>query len=101
MKKSFKQGLFSLILCGVFLLGGCGIGDFTNTDDDIFPDFPLADDKSESWEQWDKDEGTIEIDWFVNYSTFVWSGAQNSLVSNKILEKTGVKINFITNSYNP
>ncbi len=96
MKKSFKQGLFSLILCGVFLLGGCGIGDFTNTDDDIFPDFPLADDKSESWEQWDKDEGTIEIDWFVNYSTFVWSGAQNSLVSNKILEKTGVKINFIT-----
>lgn len=96
MKKSLRQIFLALMLCFVFILGGCGLGNFTESDDDVFPDFPLANDQSESWEQWDKDEGVIEVDWFVNYSTFVWSGAQNSLVSNKILEKTGVKINFIT-----
>lgn len=82
---------FCLLMAAVGCVGGGGPG----YDDLVYPDFPLANDDSESWEQWDRDEGQIEIDWFVNYSTFSWAGADNSSVSQAILDKTGIKINFM------
>lgn len=62
-----------------------------------YPDYPRANADSESWEQWeDYDPSQITIDWYVDYSSFSWSGAEASIVSNMIKEKTGVSINFMT-----
>ena len=62
------------------------------------PDFVETPSEKNSWEYWDDpeyDDGTIvEIDWYVNASTWRWSGNGATAVSQAILEKTGVKINF-------
>lgn len=64
-----------------------------------YPDYPLANSESESWEQWRSyDDEIITIDWFVNQSGFSWPGVNDSLVADVILEKTGIKINFDTPS---
>jgi len=62
-----------------------------------YPDYPTANTDVESWEQWeDYDPSQIEIDWYVDYSTFAWTGGDESIVSNVIKEKTGITINFMT-----
>ncbi|MBQ9480727.1 MAG: extracellular solute-binding protein [Clostridia bacterium] len=66
--------------------------------DNNLPDFPETPSLGNSWDYWEDeryDDGDIvELDWYVNASTFRWSGNGGTDVSNKILEKTGVKINF-------
>lgn len=60
-----------------------------------YPDYPLSDRDSESWEQWrDYDDEVIEIDWWVENPSYNWRGSTSSIVADTILEKTGVKINF-------
>lgn len=62
-----------------------------------YPDYPTANSDSESWEQWeDYDSSQLTIDWYVDYSSFAWIGADASIVSNMIKEKTGITINFMT-----
>ena len=57
-----------------------------------YPDYPTANLESESWEQWeDYDPSKLTIDWYVDYSSFAWSGAEASIVSNMIEEKTGTR----------
>ena len=62
------------------------------------PDFAQTPSDKNSWEYWDDpayDDGSIvEIDWYVNASTWRWSGNGTTAVAQAILEKTGVKINF-------
>ena len=74
-------------------LAGCGGG----ATELKYPDYPTANADTESWEQWeDYDPSQITIDWYVDYSSYAWTGANASIVSNMIKEKTGVSINFMT-----
>lgn len=84
-------GAFTLLSTA---LVGCGGADATELK---YPDYPTANADTESWEQWeDYDPSQIKIDWYVDYSSFAWTGADASIVSNMIKEKTGVSINFMT-----
>ena len=69
-----------------------------NNVDSNLPDFAQTPADKNSWEYWEDgqyDDGSIvELDWYVNASTWRWSGNGSTAVSQKILEKTGVKINF-------
>ena len=62
------------------------------------PDFVATPSDKNSWEYWDDpayDDGSIvELDWYVNASSWRWSGNGSTAVAQAILEKTGVKINF-------
>ena len=87
-----------LLVCLICLLSnvfiGCGGGGKKALN---YPDYPTANSDVESWEQWeDYDPSQIEIDWYVDYSSFAWAGAESSIVSNLIKEKTGITINFMT-----
>ena len=93
--------LFRKIICVsmLFLLvvsaTGCNVS--THRKEFTYPDYRLADRESESWEQWkDYDDNVIEIDWYVDLAGFSWAGNNKSKVSDVILEKTGVKINFVS-----
>lgn len=59
-----------------------------------YPDYPLAseDDTIDSWTQREEDE-IVTVDWFVD-STSYYLPKDNTIVTNEILKKTGVKINF-------
>ena len=84
-------GAFTLVSTA---LAGCGDADAMELK---YPDYPTANADTESWEQWeDYDPSQISIDWYVDYSSFAWTGEDASIVSNMIKEKTGVSINFMT-----
>ena len=94
--RKFKKlvALLSAVLLISTAMLGCGGGDTTELE---YPDYPTANTNSESWEQWeDYDPSQITIDWYVDYSSFAWTGEDASIVSNMIKEKTGVSINFMT-----
>lgn len=60
-----------------------------------WPEFPLAENNgTPSWKQGEKSD--LAIDWYVDRSSFVWTGADNSVVADKIYEETGIRINFQT-----
>ena len=87
--------LASLALCGAFGMGFVLSGCSFDTEL-VYPDYPLATNDSESWEQWqDYDPTNITIDWYVDYSSFSWE-SEASLVSDIIEDKTGIRINFMT-----
>ena len=91
MKKSLSL-LLSLIL--ILVLAGCG-NDIFNFDDYEYPDYPRAssDDTIDSWDQWDKNDGVIDIDWFIDNSNY-YLPREDSLVVQRILEKTGIRVHF-------
>ena len=94
--RKFKKlvALLSAVLLISTAMLGCGGDDTTELE---YPDYPTANTNSESWEQWeDYDPSQITIDWYVDYSSFAWTGEDASIVSNMIKEKTGVSINFMT-----
>ena len=63
-------GAFTLVSTA---LVGCGGADATELK---YPDYPTANADTESWEQWeDYDPSQIKIDWYVDYSSFAWTGA--------------------------
>ena len=86
-KKVFMSVLLSAAMClGLCACGGEGGGI-------VYPDFPLTENNgTPSWEQGEKSD--LEIDWYVDDSTFSWAGASGSDVVDEIYEKTGIKINF-------
>ncbi len=85
----FFVGLGSVI----YFIGGKGVFDMKGLE---YPDYPNAsiDPNIDSWTQWQSyDDNVIEIDWFVD-DTAATLPDQNSMIYKKVLEKTGVKINF-------
>ena len=92
MKKRTLIFLLIAVMALGSVLAGCGGG----KQELVYPDYPQASTDTESWEQWeDYDPTHITIDWYVDYSTFNWVGAESSIVSDMIEEKTGIKINFM------
>lgn len=85
----FVTGLASV----AYFIGGKGIFNMNGLK---YPDYPLAnlDANIDSWKQWQNyDDNIIEIEWFVDDTATTFPD-ENSLVYKKVLEKTGVKINF-------
>lgn len=79
--------------CIVYFIGGNGIFNMKGME---YPDYPTAsvDPNIDSWTQWKSyDDNVIEIDWFVD-DTAATIPDENSMIMKRILEKTGVKINF-------
>ena len=77
----------------VYFIGGKGIFDMKGLE---YPNYPTAnvDPSIDSWTQWQSyDDNVIEIDWFVD-DTAATLPDQNSMIYKRVLEKTGVKINF-------
>lgn len=91
--KKLLTGCLCLLFACSFLLSGCDNPMF-NFGGYEYPDFPYADEDPsiDSWTQWEEDE-IVEIDWFIDSTSYSIPN-EGSLVVNKILEKTGVKINF-------
>lgn len=83
----FMSALLSAAMClSLCACGGEGGGI-------VYPDFPLTENNgTPSWEQGEKSD--LEIDWYVDDSTFSWAGAAGSDVVDEIYKKTGIKINF-------
>lgn len=89
--------LIFLSILGVLPLSLSLVGCGATSDGLKYPDYPYSNTNSESWEQWeDYDPTEITIDWYVDYSSFSWTGGQTSIVSQVIKEKTGISINFMT-----
>ena len=86
--------IFFTGLCSVvYFIGGNGIFNMKGLE---YPDYPAANVNPEidSWTQWKSyDDNVIEIDWFVDDTAAAFPD-QNSMIYKRILEKTGVKINF-------
>ncbi len=86
--------IFFTGLCSVvYFIGGKGIFNMKGLE---YPDYPAANVNPEidSWTQWKSyDDNVIEIDWFVDDTAAAFPD-QNSMIYKRILEKTGVKINF-------
>jgi putative aldouronate transport system substrate-binding protein len=83
-----------VLLCGA--LASC---QNTTTDSISYPDYPDTPGEKDSWEYLKEADGTVptyDLDWYVNDSTFSWPGYGNDVISKKITEITGAKINFIT-----
>ena len=59
-----------------------------------YPDFGYANADSDSWLQ--KDNEVIDVNWFVDMSYFGTAAIPGTKVHNKILEKTGVNVRFLT-----
>lgn len=96
MKFTKKKGLClaaAAVLAMGIALGGCDNPMF-NFDGYSYPDIPRlnAGADVDSWTQRDKDD-IVEIDWFIDSSSYSIPRA-GSLVTEEILKKTGVKINF-------
>ena len=101
MNKTKLIKIVSIILA-VSIVGGAGtaialsLRDLGDVDNKL-PDFPEVPKEGNSWSYWEDeryDDGEIvELDWYVNASTFRYAG-QGTRVTDVILEKTGCKINF-------
>lgn len=100
-----KTAMIRIVVIAVIiaLMGGIvgvivsSLNDLKDVESNL-PDFPTTPTEKNSWEYWedsDYDNGEIvELDWYVNASTWRWSGNGSTAVAQEILEKTGVKINF-------
>ena len=102
MKSTTKIKIISIAVVAVIVIGivlaiTLSVKDLATVENNL-PDFPQTPSEGNSWDYWEDekyDNGEIvELDWYVNASTFRWSGNGGTAVSDKILEKTGVKINF-------
>lgn len=79
--------------CIVYFIGGDGIFNMKGLE---YPDYPAAniDPDIDSWTQWQSyDDNVVEIEWFID-DTAATLPDENSMIMKRILEKTGVKINF-------
>lgn len=91
MRKLLKT-IAVFMMAAVFAVGSTACG---NSGGIKYPDYPFTENNGvSSWEQGDKSD--LTIDWYVDRSSFYWAGAAGSDVSNKIYEKTGIRINFQT-----
>ncbi len=61
----------------------------------VYPDYGYANQDSDSWLQIG-DEDPITINWFVDLSYFGTAATLGTKVEERIYEKTGVRVNFIT-----
>lgn len=90
-KTAFIIALVFTLLLATSALSGCSDGGGLT-----YPDYPQASADTDSWEQWRSyDDSVIEIDWFVDDTVWTFTMESSSLVADRILEKTGVRINFI------
>lgn len=90
-KTAFIIALVFTLLLATPALSGCSDGGGLT-----YPDYPQASADTDSWEQWRSyDDSVIEIDWFVDDTVWTFTMESSSLVADRILEKTGVRINFI------
>lgn len=88
MKKRIIS-IFCLVLSMV-LLTGCGIKELLSTWKPNYSEFESEyDEKINSWEQIDPEDGDVEITWFMDYS------GSDQHVTDLIYRRTGVKVNFI------
>ncbi|HEY8443291.1 MAG TPA: hypothetical protein VIL24_00595 [Clostridia bacterium] len=85
-----KLKIFSMILVVIMTLSGCFWGKGPNNQTD-YPDYPLANKDSDSWLQIDPDDEDVEIDWYIDSSSYYISPS----MTDKIYQTTGVKINWI------
>lgn len=98
MKRRLKR-LLAVILVAIVAMPITACGGNNGGSSVTYPDFPLhtykeGDENYESWEDGDKSD--LEINWYVDRSTFSWQGNNVSKVSKVIYQNTGIKINFIT-----
>ena len=90
--KARKKGLLILAMA-VMSLTGCK-GDNWEPPEDIdeFP-YPAATADKDSWLQWQEyDDNIIDIDWYVDLTSFSYNNA--TMVAKEIKEKTGINIRF-------
>lgn len=93
MKKCITL-LFSAVMACGFLLSSCGGVSKQNL---VYPDHGYATSESNSWEQLTEDDEVITINWFgADLTSFGSSARPGTMVYNRILEKTKIKINFIS-----
>lgn len=85
MKK--KYCFASILLLSAFIFAGCG----PTVKTPELPDAPPLDPNIESWLQIDPDDEDVEIDWYIDSSSYYISNS----MTEKIYATTGVKINWI------
>lgn len=62
----------------------------------VYPDCGYADGNSDSWTQIEEGDGDVSIKWFVNLSSWGTAATPSTKVGQRIYQKTGVKISFVT-----
>ncbi len=92
MRNFYRRAIAFLCLFAITAgLAACG----PEQKEDYYPDYPLAkNDGTPSWEQGEKSD--LTINWYVDRSTFSWGGSEGSDVSERIYERTGIRIKFQT-----
>ena len=84
-----RSTLIILILIISFSFFGCNFNGSGNIKD--YPDYPYANKDTDSWLQIDPDDEDVEIDWYIDSSSYYISNS----MTEKIYQTTGVKINWI------
>lgn len=94
MKKKLGTLFLSALLVCTFALAACG-GERGGKTEFTYPDAERTPETVEkSWEYGDKSDLTIE--WYVDSSTFAYSGIKENAFTEEIYKQTGIKIKFTT-----